>query len=271
MGPENGQNQTNSSSTIQLSSTNHILNVCYANVDNSLLSKIDELKALMSEFNLDIVGLNEVKPKNGEIPTEATLQLPGYQLFCSDFHKEDTRGACIYVKNNLNVSQIFPDTGPVFNDAVWISITGGSSDDSILMGCVYRSGTPATAKKYDKELNKQLLWASNQSQYPSKIIFGDFNMPNISWNPEPSLDTSSRSRTANSDEVFIECIRDTFFYQLINEDTRHRNGNFSTLDLVFTNEASTLEQLELLDPIGASDHDVDATIAATTTVTTTKS
>ena len=82
-------------------------------------------------------------------------------------------------------------------------------------------------------------------------------MPKIKWTPEPTLqvpEERSVSRTVSSEEVFIECIRDTFFHQHVHEDTRHRNGNCSALDLLFTNDASTIEQVVHLDPLGASDH-----------------
>ena len=59
MGPENNQSKA----------TEINLEVYYANVDNSLLSKIDELKALMSHYPKDIIALNKVKPKYGEIPS----------------------------------------------------------------------------------------------------------------------------------------------------------------------------------------------------------
>ena len=45
-------------------------------------------------------------------------------------------------------------------------------------------------------------------------------------------------------------------HQLITEDTRHRNESSSqSLDLLFTKDPSSIEQLRYLAPIGASDHD----------------
>ena len=254
MGPENGQSKT---PTTNLKDQSDHISVYYANVDNSLLSKMDELKALLSITYYDIISLNEVKPKNGEIPSPSVLTIQGYQLFHSVFQKVDSRGVCIYVKEHLNANQVYPVTSCSFTDSVWISITDSSNQDKYLIGCIYRSGTPATAKKYDTGLNQQLTWASSQDAFKSKVILGDFNMPRINWTPEPTFQVSderNNSRVPSSEEVFIECIRDTFLYQHINEDTRHRNGNFSKLDLLFTNEPSAVEQLAHLDPLGASDH-----------------
>ena len=257
MGSKDGQNQTKrAAAELRVDISGH-LSVYYANVDNSLLSKMDELKVLLSETSYDIIGLNEVKPKHGETPSPEALAIQGYDLFYSDFNKVDTRGVCIYVKEHLNACQVYPSNSHCFTDSVWVSITDSSNKDKCLIGCIYRSGTIATAKKYDPGLNQQLTWASTQSIYNSKVIFGDFNMPKIKWTPEPTLqvpEERSVSRTVSSEEVFIECIRDTFFHQHVHEDTRHRNGNCSALDLLFTNDASTIEQVVHLDPLGASDH-----------------
>ena len=54
--------------------------------------------------------------------------------------------------------------------------------------------------------------------------------------------------------MLIECVRDTFLYQNINGETRFRNESSSLLDLLFTNESSTVERISYHDPLGASDH-----------------
>ena len=48
----------------------HKLTTLYTNIDNSLLSKIDELKLRISLENPDIICLSEIKPKNGLIPSK---------------------------------------------------------------------------------------------------------------------------------------------------------------------------------------------------------
>ena len=50
------------------------IKVYYANVGNSLLSKMEE--CIISEFSYDIIAVNEVKPY--------ALNLNGYDLFTSD-------------------------------------------------------------------------------------------------------------------------------------------------------------------------------------------
>jgi exonuclease III len=144
---------------------------------------MEEMQNIVNEFSYDVLALNEVKPKNGEISDVETLNIKGYTLFSSDFSKADTRGVCVYLKNHLTASQIFPKSVAVFNDVVWMSITENGGSEKFLFGCVYRSGTRNTAKKYDKALYEHLLWASQEYGYCKKVIVGDFNMPNVEWNP----------------------------------------------------------------------------------------
>ena len=81
-------------------------------------------------------------------------------------------------------------------------------------------------------------------------------MPNISWTSGPEANiTCDRKLGPSTEQRFAKCVRDTFFYQHITENTRYRKGQCSTLDgLLFTNEASAIQQLKCLDPLGASDH-----------------
>ena len=53
----------------------HKLTTLYTNIDNSLLSKIDELKLRISHENPDITCLSEIKPKNGLIPSRPYSEL----------------------------------------------------------------------------------------------------------------------------------------------------------------------------------------------------
>lgn len=263
MGSERGEKTTASTISKRVGTglttkAGNNLNVYYTNVDNSLLSKMEELQCIVSEFSYDIIAVNEVKPKNGKIASKDTLKLDGYEFFSNDFDQGDTRGVCIYVKKHLSATQLTPNNSHQFSDSVWVCVKDSSGSNESLFGCIYRSGTIATAKKYDKGLLEQLLWASSDCNQARKIIIGDFNYPNVNWSPEPSISSvipsNSNSRTLSSEHIFVECIRDTFFHQLITEETRFRNESSSVLDLLFTNEPSVVEQIRYLEPLGASDH-----------------
>ena len=104
----------------------------------------------------------------------------------------------------------------------------------------------------DPKLHKLLNWAAS-TNYSHKIIVGDFNHPGISWTPDPELPEGVSPESPA--HKFVECIRDTYLLQHITEPTRYRDGQRSTLDdLLFTNEQEMVEQLQIRDPVGASDH-----------------
>lgn len=78
-----------------------LVKLLYNNVDNSLLSKYDELRLRMYNDKLDVVALTEIKPKNGEIPDTGILEIEGYDMYLSELNAPFTRGVCIYVHKRL--------------------------------------------------------------------------------------------------------------------------------------------------------------------------
>ena len=58
-------------------------------------------------------------------------------------------------------------------------------------------------------------------------------------------------------ELFLECLRDCFWYQHVQNYTRFRvNQQPSVLDLIMSNEEDMVVNFEYLSPLGASDHKV---------------
>lgn len=228
-----------------------LLKTYYTNVDNSVMSKYDLLTTLNVTYDFDIITLTEIKPKFGTIPELASLTVPGYDTFTSDLSSPNTRGTCIYTKISYKAKQIFPDVEEAYTDSVWATITG-QNNCTLLLGVIYRSGTPALAQLQDNRLHSTLSWAAS-SNYSHKLIVGDFNHPVIQWEPSPVLPSNISATSPQT--RFVECIRDTFLHQHVSFPTRFREGQTPTLDdLVFTNETEMIDNLDQLDPLGASDH-----------------
>ena len=228
------------------------LKIYYANLDNSIMSKFDELCLLISQKGYDFISLVEIKPKHGTLPQQSDMHIPGYDLFTSNLTASDTRGVCMYVKQSLNARQVQPPTTILFEDSVWTTIRGGN-EDQLLVGCIYRSGTPARAIPRDKMLHQLLRWAADESPYTHKLIHGDFNHPIIKWDPTPTI--QENIAPDHPDSKFAECIADTFLHQHISNPTRIRGSQTPTQDdLVFSNDTDMVQQLEHLDPLGGSDH-----------------
>ena len=81
------------------------------------------------------------------------------------------------------------------------------------------------------------------------IILGDFNFPDIDW-------TTWSSKEDKSAEL-LECFRDNYLYQVIDSETRHRQGQVSSLlDLILVKDCNNISNIEYLDPLGSSDHNV---------------
>jgi len=78
------------------------------------------------------------------------------------------------------------------------------------------------------------------------FILGDFNFPSINW--------SSYSSSSNFDSVFIECLCDCFWSQLMNVSTRCANGSATTIDLLITSVPEYVRHIESPSGVFSLDH-----------------
>ena len=99
------------------------LKIMYTNTDNSLPSKLDELKGYLATSSFHIAAISEAKPKHGEIPDKECLSIDGYNLFLSkSFDDQDTRGVAVYAKQDINAVQIDIDMCNTFKDCLWLKV-----------------------------------------------------------------------------------------------------------------------------------------------------
>ena len=136
---------------------------------------------------------------------------------------------------------------------MFVSVKGSKATEKILIGCVYRSGTPTTAAANDDNMHTMLRNAAELRGYSTKVIAGDFNLNKIYWDPDPIIPDNLN---IDSPEVkFVNCIRSTFLHQHITEPTRYRLNQRSTLDdLIFSTEENDIENITYNPSIGSSDH-----------------
>ena len=220
-----------------------------------MLKKHDELKGYFITENISLAAIAESKPKNGEIPPKEALNIDGYDCFFSkEYENSDTRGVVIYSKQNLKATEVEQPENSVYKDSVWIKIP--LARESILVGCIYRSGTPAKAKLFDKELNSMIKKMVADSGYRNVVLMGDFNYPGISWNPEPVIRTNHNDEN-HPENVFVNLITDCMLHQHVTKPTRDRIGQQShTDDLVFTTDPDAISEIHHLGHLGASDHQI---------------
>ena len=107
------------------------LNCIYLNAD-SLLKKRDELRAVVSQTEPDIIAITEVLPKNTRTPVQPSeLRLEGYNLF---WNSNPRRGVCIYSKSSLKCDEVDINVDGA-QESVWIS-TQLAGQDKLLIGCM---------------------------------------------------------------------------------------------------------------------------------------
>ena len=132
-----------------------------------------------------MIALNEIKPKNGSAPNLEILQLPGFDLFTNDLQQSGTRGTCIYVRTEIMACQYNHPIIDQFADAVWITFNANGASN--IIGCIYRSGTPETARQRYKQLHAALRHSAEVTGITHTLVMGDFNHNRIVWDPEPSI------------------------------------------------------------------------------------
>ena len=163
----------------------------------------------------------------------------------------------IYVKSTLK-SDTVTITESDFKDQVTVSISLKKS--TILIQCIYRSGSKDKAAALDGELHKLLTSTSNLEGYAQKVILGDFNHNKISWTPEPVI--PDNVPTNSPETAFVDCIHDTLMTQHVSEPTRYRSDketgeliNQPTIDdLIFSSHETDIDDLNYEPSFGKSDH-----------------
>ena len=214
--------------------------VYYTNAD-TLSNKMNLVIDEVSRIKPHIIGITEVKPKNYRYELQSTeLNIPGYTLI--ENLAEKGRGICLYVNENLNISETNIDT---YNseECIWVEVKINEAS-SLTVGCIYRS--PNSSDENNLNLNKMI-----QSLNPTKriLMMGDFNHPQINWKDSDNIHAWDAKA-----EAFLESTRDAYLFQHVLEPTRHRaNQQRNPLDLVFTTDDS-VDNVRLEAPLGNSDH-----------------
>ena len=201
------------------------------------------LDSIIDVKHPDIIGLTEIYPKNSVYEIDNIVyQLEGYDMFCNP--EVQGRGVAIYVKSSLNANYVSFETD--FNESIWCIIQLDRSN-TLLIGCIYRS--PSSGPE-NTVLLSSMLRKVCADKYSHLLIMGDFNYREINWeeNSTPMGENHILS-------LFLECIRDTYLFKHVREQTRFRDNNEpSTLDLILTNEENMIDNIEHGPGLGRSDH-----------------
>ena len=192
-----------------------------------------------------IIALQEVKPKN--CTYERTLEeykINGYEIIDHNLYTQEGRGLLMYVRSGMKCNNVELNTQCCEYCSIEVKC---KNNVSVLITSIYRS--PNSTEVNNGNL-LQLLQEISETNYKYKLVLGDFNLPHINWRT-----CTSEAGPMGCATVFIEKIRDCFFTQHIMDITRFRGDNIgNTLDLLFSNDESTIEEVTLSSPLGRSDH-----------------
>ncbi|CAL4187567.1 unnamed protein product [Meganyctiphanes norvegica] len=101
----------------------------------------------------------------------------------------------------------------------------------------------------DNHMLRQLELANTVTGRNRQLLLGDFNVPKIKW---ATRDILPGHRKIERD--LYEAVTDNFLYQ---QDIVDQSGSTnSTLDLIFTKEEEDVKNVEVMQPVGSSDHGV---------------
>lgn len=218
------------------------LSVFYSNVDTGLLNKKTEFLSRISDIKPDIIALTEIYSKNKDSqPLDSEFEIPGYDMFRNDYKK---RGVVLYITKQLNAERCNLFDNYQYEESVWSSFKSAGGE-KILIGCIYRSPNSETA---NTDCLFELLKSQQLKSFNKVCIVGDFNFPNIDW---------KGTWNGNKNNIYLENFRDAYLFQKVENCTRHRVGQRSTLDdLILVNDDSLMSNVTHLPPLGKSDHDV---------------
>ena len=133
-------------------------------------------------------------------------------------------------------------------DSIWCTLSL-EGQDNLVIGICYRS--PNSTDEYNDVLNRQLVSVCSK-HFSHLCIMVDFNYKEIKWN-EYFEEGPEYSQAAK----FFENSQDLYLFQHVNEPTRFREGHQpSLLDLVFSNEKQMIDEVQVLSPLGKSDHGI---------------
>ena len=212
----------------------------------SLINKMDVMEVRVRDQKPKVISVTETWGK--EWIKDGILDLKGYKMYRNDRNMKRGGGSISYISNDLEHRECKPLNGQNFESSswCWINEEGGKK---ILVGSIYRS--TSSTNNNDKSLLELLDRANEIAGDNRVLIMGDFNVPKIDWEDR---DLIAGAKPIES--LMLDTINDCFLHQHVREPTRWRNNQASTLDLVFTKEEEDVRNIEVMPPVGGSDHGI---------------
>lgn len=218
------------------------------------IEKLEQIKQILGNNKIDILGISEANLKQDLDPSN--YRIDGFDCVKSG---GDTARTITFIKSNLNykVCTNLMNDGSAEN---WLEI--GSHRNKWQVGVYYREfkqpGKPdsGSLEEQSARLESFLVKAEGAASKGNCILIGDFNV---------NLDQDNSENPYLSEELkdkLLDTLPLAGYTQLVKENTRHRNGNKSTLiDHSWTNNVNKHVHTKNLE--SDSDHDIILTTLLT--------
>jgi len=202
-------------------------------------NKREELKILLQDHNVDILGVTETWGRCDILDSE--FEFSGFKLYRKDrslLNDKKGGGVALYIRDSL-VSIECDDLNSRQCESVWCKVYANPEDCIIVGVCYHNPGAE------DAETNQlfQCIRSAMAMDLPI-LIMGDFNYPGVNWVQLRGSDTK--------DNKFLKLVMDCFLEQHVSSPTRDNN----ILDLVLTNEVQIKDGVSVLAPVENCDHNV---------------
>ena len=201
---------------------------------------MDHLAAVADIYDPDVIGITETW-MNDQIDS-AEVSLTGYTLFRQDRpNGRKGGGVCLYIKTELRAAEFQPNTA--FPEQIWCTIED-MQRTVYYIGVIYRTNN---ADIYGSHVSNSLCDLINEMHNKNIVLMGDFNYPEVDW------DTPVSKANATTDtQTFLDCIENNCLIQHIKKPTRGNN----ILDLVITKDPDIIHDIQILDNLADSDHNM---------------
>ena len=199
----------------------------------SIRNKVDELNVQIVINEYDIVGITETWLQ-GDQGWELNIQ--GYSIFRRDRQERKGGGVALLVREEINAIER-KDISPQNVESIWVELHNTKGQKTLLRG-VYRP--PNSSSEVGDGIKQEIRNACNKG---TVVIMGDFNL-HIDW--------VNQIGKGAEEEDFLECMRDGFLNQHVEEPTREQ----AILDWVLSNEEGLVSNLVVRGPLGKSDHNM---------------
>lgn len=210
----------------------HKINCALLNA-RSLVNKMNSFLLFVSCYNLDVICITESWERLDM--GDAELEIPNFNLFRSNRSQRRGGGVAIYVRDTFE-SAVCDDINSIYDDVVGCRVKISDSD-SLTFICAYRSDSNSNDQNASL-FSSIRSWVSPENR---AILVGDFNFKEIDW---------AQFFWPRKCDDFMELVLDCNLTQYVEEPTRDRN----LLDLVFSNDEGTVENVRVREGLGTSDH-----------------